>query len=318
MEYCKSLRPMMICLAATFTFSAPAQCQPAPEKSVQPEPKQEAPDSSGLNPAFKVSGRQVVDAIKVGRDAATKGNKKPIFAEVYEQHPIWTRGRGGTSHESLVLIRGIYGNAISIDEYKAAINYAESPVPERFKTEGCFSQTVDFNVVVTSVPHVARKVWEKERAADQRDVHVTTFVLSDDAGHNYPAEQGSTSGTDKSGTMTFTGKSPVTTRGTSHTSGSAYGNTYGTGGYSSGYATGYANSTYTQTQYVPWTAERPYYQATYKVSFALFDSTGHARIGPDVKKLTLHIINETGELTAVFTLKPPSKGARNEDSTEAE
>ena len=276
--------------------------QAVTQKAAQP-----AADASGLHPAFKLSPAQVLAAMQIGREAAKKGHKLDSIMDSFKEMPVWTRGRGGTSHESRVWIWNVYGNNISAMEYDSATKYEDSRVPKKLTTEGYFARDVKFDVLVTSVPKVARNRFQHNKNADDADVHVIKFVLSDDLGNNYAAIEGSAEAKDTSGTMTFTGKRAHTTYGQSQTNSTASGTATGPGGTAYGTAYGSSNSTYTQTEYIPWSVTKPYYQARYIVSFSLFDAGGHARIGPDVKKLTLHIVNGTGELTAVYPLKPPSK-----------
>src|SRR5262249_5207413 len=84
-------------------------------------------------------------------------------------------------------------------------------------------------------------------------------------------------------------------------------NAFGSGGSAFGSASAYGTSTWTRTQYIPWSQDHPYFQTRYFVGFALFDDKGNSRIALDAKELTLRIITRNGEQNAVFKLEPPHR-----------
>jgi outer membrane protein assembly factor BamB len=122
------------------------------------------------------------------------------------------------------------------------------------------------------------------------------FVLSDDRGHNWVAEETATKSEDKSGALTIGGLPPLPSRQTA--TATATGN--GLIGTTHTWSKVTAKATSTRTDFIPWSVERPHYRADYQVSSPLFGSDGKALIGPDVKTLTLRIITETGEMNAVY------------------
>ena len=258
--------------------------------------------------------------------------------KAYREQPRWVRGKEGKVHESAVWCYGLDGIMMSIQAYNAARMYTPLNMPKERQTDGNVTITgfLDFDVVLTSVPKIketgasaGRRLgaaiaaiaggtssptgveYELRTQANEQDVKVLKFVLSDDQGHNYEAEAGATTGQDNPGQMTSSGTNIIPQTVTQNSSFTATGSAYGSGGYATATATGYGTSTYTVQQYIPWSTTNPYYQARYSVRFSLFDEDGKARIGPSVKEITLRIITENGEQDVVYKLPkekvPPRK-----------
>jgi len=290
-----------------------------------------------LHPAFLLFPEEVSLAIKRGEEAAKKGKTLDDLMKPYRQQPRWVRGREGKVHESAVWCFGLDGIAISIQAYNAARMYTALNIPEERRTEGYVTITgfLDFDVVLRSVPKVeetgasqGRRLgaaigailggasvptgieYELKTQADERDVKVLKFVLSDDQGHNYEAEAGATTGQDTSGQMTSSGTNIIPQTITQNSSWTATGHAYGSGGYATARANAYGTSTYTMQQYIPWSTTNPYYQARYSVRFSLFDQDGKPRIGPSVKEITLRIITDNGEQVVVYKLPKEKESPR--------
>ena len=239
-------------------------------------------DVANLHPSFRYTGEQVSRAIQKGEEAAHKGKKLDVIADKMKQNLRWVRGKGGKSHESFVWNEGLDGLLISADAYKSATLYEDSKIPKEYLKSGLHLKALLFRVHLTSIPKQKLFIWQQNKAADEADVKVVKFVLSDDQGHNYTAESGSTQGKDTSGSVELSGTTAVPTYGVA--------------------STGYFTSTFSQTSYIPWSKQVPYFQAKYIVKFSLFDENGQSRIKPDVKQITLHVVTESGELSAFYKL----------------
>jgi hypothetical protein len=266
------------------------------------------PSSSPLHPALIYTPDQVKTAIQRGQDAAKKGNSFADLLKPCRQNPRWSRGNGGTAHESFVWFVNQDALNLSAFVYNKAIHYESVEIPDEWKTKGAYARSLTFAVSLCSTPKVARWRWEHDRNADEGAVTVEKFVLDDGLGHYFEAQE-STGGDVKSGQVNFSGTSPVTQFGTANTTSTATGSAFGSGGYAYGSATGHSSSTYTRTTYVSWSVERPYYEAGYTVTFDTMNPDGSPRFGPDVKQLILHVIVKSGELQATYTLPmpPPDK-----------
>ena len=252
------------------------------QENLSPTSSTKQEDVANLHPAFKYTGEQVKRAIEKGVEVAHKGKKFDAIIGKNRQNLHWTRGKGGKSHESFVWNYGVDGMAISFVAYRASSLYENNKIPEEYQQSGLHMKVLMFEVHLTSVPRPAQFIWEQNKDADAADVKVVKFVLSDDKDHNYTAEGGSTQGKDSSGSMNFSGITSVPTIGS--------------------ISTGYFTSTFSQVSYIPWSKQAPYYQAKYIARFSLFDEDGQPRIKSDVKQITLHVITESGELSAIYKL----------------
>lgn len=305
-----------------------------PKPADNPPPK--PPQFSGLHPTFLLSPDEISAAIKRGEEAARKGKTLDDLYKAYRQQPRWARGKEGKVHESAVWCYSLDGMVLSEAAYQAGRMYTPLNIPEEYRTGGCHVNDLVFDLILTSVPKIKPtaesqgRVWgaviaaiggaardpggveyEVAAQADERDVKVLKFVLSDDQGHNYDAQAEAVTGQDTSGQMTSSGTNIIPQTVTQNSSFTATGSAYGSGGYATARATGHGTSTYTMQQYIPWSTTNPYYQARYRVRFSLFDEDGKARIGPSVKEITLRIITENGEQDVVYKLpkekEPPRK-----------
>lgn len=271
----------------------------------------QTPPGSGLHPAFVLSPGDVEAAIKRGEDTAKKGQKLQSLTDKYSRKPHWVRGKKGTVHESRVWCSSLDGTGISLESYRAASKYETLRIPDFLRKSGGHLNTLDFEVVLTSapkLPQVAQNgiVWSGFKAADEADVRVEKFVLSDDRDHFFEANEGATSGTDSSGSVTESGISAIpkyTEVTNANVSVSA--NAYGTGGHSYAQAYGYGSATSTRFEYVPWSQQHPYFQARYRVCFSLFDKDGKPRISRDAKEIVLRIVTANGEQDVTYLLTVP-------------
>jgi hypothetical protein len=265
------------------------------------------PDTEQIHTAFKISPDQVNAAVKLGEDTFRKKRKMETFVDRYRQNPQWTRGKRGRSHESYVWALSFEGLPLSVEAYRKASLYEDLKIPEKLRGEGGYLNSLRFSVSLNSISKVARNIFQGNRDADERDVKVIKFVLSDDKGNNIMASEGSTEGEQTSGSMTFSGVAVRPEYGRSNTFSSASGTATGAGGTVSGTATGYSTSTYRRFRYEAWSVERPYYSASYIVEFPLFDEEGKPKISREARQIFLRVITESGELTATYKLPSGKK-----------
>ena len=334
-------RSFVVILTFALILMLQSACQVFPQstgdaaKTVDNPPLKQ-PQFSGLHLTFLLAPDEVSAAIKRGEEAARKGKTLDDLWKAYRQQPRWVRGKDGKIHESAVWCYSLDGMMLSQTAFQAARMYTPQNIQEGHRTDWVVVDSLDFEVLLTSVPKIketgasqGRRVgaaiaaigggtsnptgieYELKTQADERDVKVLKFVLSDDRGNNYDAESGAAAGQDTSGQMTSSGTNIIPQTITQNSSWTATGSAYGSGGYATARANGYGTSTYTMQQYVPWSTTNPYYQARYSVRFSLFDEDGKARIGPGVKEITLRIITENGEQDVVYKLpkekEPPRK-----------
>jgi hypothetical protein len=112
-----------------------------------------------------------------------------------------------------------------------------------------------------------------------------------------------------SGEITYSGVSAKVTTEHATAEGRATGTAYGPAGTTTATATATGWAQAVRTEYIPWSATRPYYQARYSVRFATVGTGGSPRITADVKELTLHIITPNGEQSVTYKL-PARKRSR--------
>ena len=255
-----------------------------------------------LHPAFRLTPEDVASAMRCGQEAARRGKKLDYLLADYKRMPQWVRGKAGRVHESAVWCYSLGGLPVSLETYRAACEYTTPNIPEGVRTEGTSVSTLEFRVVLESAPRLAKYRWQRDRLADEEDVKVRKFVLSDDKGSNYEAEEGSASGSESSGIMTFSGVSVIPHTEDTTSRATATGSVYGSGGYAYGSATAYGTSTSTRYAYIPWSESHPYYQAKYSARFSLFGKDGRPRITQDVREITLRIVTENGEQDVTYTL----------------
>ncbi len=247
-------------------------------------------DIAQLNPAFIYTPMDVKLAVKRGELVEKKGRKIDWLINRNRQNPFWVRGNGGRSHDSYVWCSDLDGIFLSSEAYQAASLYTTDKQLQTLETTGAIVQQLEFTIHLTSVPHIARWIWQKNKKANPGDVTVIKFVLSDDHNHFFTATSDALSHVETKGSISFSGVTPV----------HSFSNVNVSGDYN-------YSATFNRTDFVPWTVAKPYYSANYHVYFPLFDKNGMPRIKSDVKKLTLHIITQTGELDANFTLNRKKK-----------
>jgi hypothetical protein len=288
------------------------------------------PDAANLHPAFTITPDQFKEWTKLGQEMARKGRKEEDVWSKFAKTPGWSRGKRGRANGKVWSLQ-FDGGDIVYQSYRSERLYEKSSLPGYLATQGGFSKELQFQVALVSQPKIGRddtssilaalagavnptnaakyaaQVPERVLAeADATEVRAVKFVLSDDKGNNYAAEA---EGQESAGTMTFSGVNPTQKTTEVNTNATASANAVGTGGYATATANVYARSVYTQTEYVPYTSDHPYYQARYTVRFPLFDEKGHTRITADVKELTLRIITEKGEMNVIYKL-PAARGTK--------
>ena len=258
-------------------------------------------DPTNLHPAFVYSPSEVTSYIAKGKELA---DKKKRFNDTFmsvSRKPKGVRGEGGTSHESEVACLGLDGAGFKMNSYSAAAEYETMESPLTDPDKGLYLRSLDFFCWLVSAPKVATTAFENSRFASPGDVKVRKFILTDDKGRIYTA-----STVDKafsqSGTVTFSGVSTVPTVTTATGVSSTSASVIGTGGSAYGYGSTVSSATVVQQTLVPWSQDHPYFAANYLVSFPLFGADGKPLIGPDVKKLQLHIITESGERVVDYDL----------------
>lgn len=256
-----------------------------------------------LNQAFRLTAEQLNQAIDKGKQLAQQGKKWDDVGKPVAQMPRGVKGEKGKSHELVVYCMTLNAVNLTAAAYEAANNY--DPLPPRYSHDRFFDQ-VHFIVSLQSVPKVGKKAFDRNRLADEEDVQVTKFVLTDDKG-NVINPLGTTSGNGvQKGVMDFSGTNRLEHTETSQTNENADASAYDLNG-NSAYAEGSGTRTTTRTwtQYVPWSESHPYFTATYNVDFPLFDANGQPLIKTDAKSITLHIITPNGEKQVTYDLHPP-------------
>jgi hypothetical protein len=274
-----------------------------------------APDAANLNAAFKFTPDQYQAALDEGKRAAQKGKKPEEVLKRCRQELIWVRagGRDGKS-SSMVWCLPLQQASVVAAAYQAEKLYESPSLPAWLATEGHYRH-IAFRVMLLSRPKIGQDPWrafaaglshtvapnEVRRPASEAEVNAVKFLLTDDRGHRL--EAASTASTEQSaGTVTYGGVDVQTHSMTAGTAGTLNATTVGPGGSTFTNGSYNAQSTFTRTDYMPWSAQTPYYQAWYTVVFPLFDDQGKPTIGADVKTVTLHAITEAGELDAVYNL----------------
>lgn len=260
------------------------------------------PTPEGLHPAFRLSGSEVSDAISRGTTAANKGKKLDQLVSPYRESPRWTKGKGGKAHESAVWCLSFNGTPFALTAYNKRRLYEKLDIPDTYTANGACVTMLVFAVTLQSMPRHGRFIWEKNKAADEGDVQVEKFVLTDDLGTILESKPGATSSEASSGSVTFSGVRPLLSTGRIQTNSTVSGTVSSPNGTASVSGFGSAYSTYSRTQYVPWSESAPYYVSKYVVKFSLFDNDGKPLLRPETKTITLHIINRNGEMEATFKL----------------
>ena len=181
------LLSLLCVLFTAFVLPALAQDTPPPDHGEE------------LPAALRITPAQIADAVQKGQEYAKKNGTYVGMLDKYRQNPVWMRGEGGKSHESYVRVLNLNGITISALAFQSARKYETLQLPERFKAKGGYNNDIRFEVFLKSIPHIARNRFQKERSADEQDVTVVQFVLSDDQGHNFDAT--SNEGSQSSGTV---------------------------------------------------------------------------------------------------------------------
>lgn len=216
------------------------------------------------------------------------------------------KGEKGKSRDSIVTWVNSNGGDYVFPAYLAASNY--EPLPPR-RPSGVFESDIIFFVMLKSVPSVKRSIFDHARSADEDDVTVTKFVLTDDKGEVLFPENTRSVGGVQSGMDHFWGTHQIQHHDTENvqvntdsTTNPPVGN-----GYWPTETTGTATGTVTHnwTEAIPWSEDHPYYSATYNIQFPLFGADGQPLIKADVKSITLHMITPNGEKDVTYDLKSP-------------
>lgn len=284
-------------------LSISAYGQDASPSTSVPSPAPPVLNYRYLNPAFVLSSSDVDRAIAKGQYLAKKGTAVQDVLKDNTQQPYGVRGEKGRSHDSLVTCVNLNGGAYVFPAYQAAINYVAAPKP---RPQGAYEINVAFFVVLKSVPKVKSSLFGSSRSANEADVTVTKFVLTDDKGNVIVPEMSDLISGIQSGTQTFSGTKHIyhtdsdavnlNTETTTHNTGTWPTNTSGS-----------INGTISQhwIERIPWSESHPYYSAIYTVQFPLFGSDGQPLIRADTKSITLHIITPNGEKAVTYELRPP-------------
>jgi hypothetical protein len=258
-----------------------------------------------LNPAFLLTSDQVEQAIKDGREAAKKGSTARDFVSHNAKHPYGVRGEMGIAHESGVICYSLDGFGISLLAFNAEAQYKPLNLPPGVDEQhNAFAKTLEFGVVLESFPNVQRN-GKMRREAHEQDVIATRFVLTDDQGHVFEATHSEPMTEVQSGIQSNQGVAAVPRFGSSSTSTSMSANASGSSGSAFGYGSETSISSYYSTDYIPWSQSHPYYMASYRVSFPVFGADGQPLFTRTTKRITLHILTESGERAVDYDLKPP-------------
>jgi len=261
-------------------------------------PKQ---DEAALNSAFKLTPEQVKIIVSRAEVAAKQGKKLDDLVKPYRHNPEWTRGKKGKAHESYVWAMSFEGFPITCDAFKSASLYETNKLIENLKTTGASASGLNFSAVLSSMPRIARFAWESNKNADENEIRVVKFVLSDDHEHNLNADISTIRSSQSTGDVTFTGVAPQVSKSSGSTN--ATGSVVTPDGQTTS-VTARANTSFTRTDYIPWSVQRPFYTAKYFVRFPMYDEQGHPFVTEDVKEITLHIITQAGELTTSYKIVP--------------
>ena len=287
-----------------------------------------APDMQQLNPALVCTGDQFTRFIDAGKELAQKGRKPSQVRDKYGKSPVWYRGGHGKAG-GRVWCTDFDGGYVVNESYQAERKYEKVSFPESAASTGLYVKELQFDVALLSAPKIGKNAWAALFAgladiadpsngganlasvpdvvlkqADADEVTAVKFVLSDDEGNNFAAES---EGDVSSGTVTHEGVSAVGSFGSVTTTANGTASAVGSHGYASATASGYSRSTYRTTQFIPYTSQHKYFQSRYRVTFPLFDENGNPRISRSVKRLTLRIITEAGELDVDYKLSGPKE-----------
>jgi len=267
-----------------------------------------------LHPALVFTREEWEAATARGVEAARRGRGVDSVTKECARKLRWVRGKKSGGGSSEVFWLDYKAAGLALEAYRAAANYEPVPTLQAGASRAEVTRLC-LDVVLTSMPRVRTSVLHALRAAlgvpgqsagvqdaDENDVRVTKFVLSTDGAHHYVAEEGETSGQQETGIAALSGAERIVHKGTARTDAYAYGSASGSGGHASGSAAGTARSTYTREEWVPWSSERPYYRARYRVYFAVREKDGTPRVTRDTKEVTLHVITPNGEQMARYAL----------------
>ncbi|HEY3330800.1 MAG TPA: hypothetical protein VGK19_12305 [Capsulimonadaceae bacterium] len=252
-----------------------------------------------LNPAFILSGPIVVSLVEKGRKAFVDHKSLDDVYKPFRKNPFGVTGEKGPSRQSAVVFNGDSGVDQVVDSYRASANYKPLELVDSVRQRGLFLRSLDFDIHLVSTPRIKQGHVKKDGTYD--DVNVTNVVVTDDTGVTlFPLDKLNTDS--QAGKTVVKGEdlvtSTVTKRSNSHTRGHK------------GDSDTDSQSTTTYQRIVPWSETHPYFEASYKVSFALFDEKGEPLIRDNAKKLILHIIRPVGEQQVEYDLKPLTVGGK--------
>lgn len=254
-----------------------------------------------LHPAFVYSPKRIDTAIKRGQRMAKEGKSAEDAAGINAQRPRGVKGEKGRSHESLVICKSLDAVDWVTRSYEAAAAYEPLAADENVLRVGTYAETMEFEVSLVSIP--------RARWAAEGDVNVEKFVLTDDQGRIIKPLETVTVSPVYQGTVTHSGVTAVseTVEGVAVALATTTNTTTTDGTTTTSTTTGEQKSTYTRTEYKPWTADYPYYSAKYSVKFPLFDAAGQPHVTRNTRKLTLHILTGTGERVVKYKLSTPKE-----------
>jgi hypothetical protein len=222
-------------------------------------------DVKSLNAHFKVTPAQIAQAQSDAAHDVEKNTGMGKCLDSYVRTPSGVRGSHGKAHESTVTLGQMDGVPFVAEAYNALHLYQKPDIPDSWAKSGAYCRQITFRAELMTLPKIGVTDFDRDRLADSGAVTVEKFILTDDANH---AIQPLTDGgvTDEG---LVTDSSLFTSMGDPNRS-----------------------------------AYLPYYSENYVVRFPLFDTaTGKALIGTGCKKITLHIITQSGEQAVDYELK---------------
>ena len=257
---------------------------------------------SDCHPVFRVDKGDYERAMAQGADLAKHGKSEEEAYSRTTVTPKWTRGGGAPTGDSRVRAVGIGTAPITYQAAHSAKLYEAANLPQSVVQGEACVHNLFFDVYLKSkdtwgpteaarlsaIVALANALKDPKNAqyyADQilkdvelkskanpLDTNVLKFVIEDDRGHQWPVAQ--SDDLPKRTVGTLYGLTPSTDQGP------------------------VANLTKTEE----YSEQHPCVVQVYAINFPLFDAEGNALIGKDVKRLTLHMVTERGEQTAVFDL----------------
>jgi len=228
-------------------------------------PSSSSYDVNSLNAHFKVTPTQIAQAQSDASHDVEKNAGIDKHLEPYVRTPSGVRGSHGKAHESTVQLYEMDGVPFIEEAYNALHLYQKPNIPNSWTKNGAYCRQITFRAELMTLPKIGVTDFDRDRLADSGAVTVEKFILTDDANHAIqPLTDG---GVTDEGLVT-------------------------------------ASNIFTSMGNPDRSAYLPYYSEDYMVRFPLFDTaTGKALIGTGCKKITLHIITQSGEQAVDYDLK---------------